>query len=399
MGKTGKAEAPADGKAATADNQKSKDKESKGKKKSSKTEDASRDVKEPVEPVKAEGKISQCPDLILQLILSHLEHTHLFRSQRVSTKWRLNAQNCISKADSVRIRHTFPKSLDDDVFRHIVTKKYNATLIQEVSLHSVPHLTDKVCKHIADYLPSVTSIEILHACNVTDKGLRSLGSLPLKSLRMSHVPITEKGIRSFFDRIGPSLISLDISHCAQVDMDDLAAVISGKAPLLERLNLTRCYGLSDAAVTHIGSITSLKELRLCWMKRVSAKGMLSFVSDQTASAALSVLDLTGCAVSDEVMALLPQKFPKLKTLKLGYCGNLKPAGLENVKLLRHLRVLHLEFTLLDDASLRSLEALKHLRCLSLAGTEYLREKAIDKFRGRSAAHVADYFLAKPKANV
>lgn len=342
-----------------------------------------------------EGPVCRCADPILEFILSLLDHTHLFRSQRVCQRWRSVALSSISKLDHLSFEYAFPTGFDDDILKQLLAKRYTAASVQRVGLRSIPQLTDRGIKIMVEAAPQITFVDIRHALGISDRGFRALAALSLRALTLTHVPITEKGFRGFMDRVGASLVSLNLSHSPALDLDDFAEIIGARAPQLTALCISRCSGLSERAIAGLATLPNLVHLEMAWLKRVSPKGIAQFASP-TSPAPLRSLDLTGNSVRDDAVALIVKSFPKLKSINLSFCSDLTATGLESLKSLKRLEVAHLEFTRLNSSSLRALDSNKKLQQIFVAGTEDLSDRALDKFSLESGIAISRSMFKPPE---
>ncbi|KAK9832578.1 hypothetical protein WJX81_000260 [Elliptochloris bilobata] len=237
-------------------------------------------------------------------------------------------------------------------------------------------LDTKALAQLVTEFSRVESLVLDGAEKLEVEALSSLRRLP--SLRA----LTVKSLAG--ERVGPSLMDyiaqltaltmLALPAC--LSMTGRLAVVSQlqRLPSLLELDLSGCVFLGDIGLARLaGACTGLTSLNLSGMDyNITDEGAAALGARDPATGAhrlghLRELSLSGCVkLSGRGLGRLPAG---LQTLRLGFCSNLKDAGVAEIcTSLTRLRALDLSYCCkLSDAALASLGGLTQISELSLSG--------------------------------
>lgn len=163
----------------------------------------------------------------------------------------------------------------------------------------------------------------------------------LECLHLSHVQPSGDIDWSLFEHLKE--LNLEISNLENSHM-----VSIGHLNLLEHLNLSGCFQISNRGIMHLANLTCLKSLDLSVMNLISHKGLAHL----TGLISLERLNLSFCTnITDDVGPIL-MKFPRLTDLNLGSCHNITNTLLPTLMAIKTLKHLCLVYVKLDTGILK-----------------------------------------------
>jgi hypothetical protein len=187
-------------------------------------------------------------------------------------------------------------------------------------------IKDDHIEMLATRCPELREVEITGCGSLTGAAVaqllchcRKLSKLSLRSCDSLTDCIIPFGTDGSFDNFG--LRALELQNCGYIN--DLAILnIVSRCPNLKDLNLYGCFGLTDGCIGHDGEFAQLQLLNLgnC---RIGASGVGQIAAAATKLRVLilgneheSALAAQGSTVTDEVLACLGQRTPKLEHLDI-----------------------------------------------------------------------------------
>jgi internalin A len=223
--------------------------------------------------------------------------------------------------------------------------------LPRIEVHEVPDdLKDVAAIH--DLAPEISAPKD----NVTDN-VHHVGATldPMKpGIWMKHL----KGLHSLYELVLPQSVTED---------GDLAYLVGLRS--LQMLEANYCK-FTNAGMKSIGTLASLRELRLEGCAAISPEGMkyLSRLDN------LEVLRLSRTPVGDDALKPL-ERLNKLSYLDLSG-ANITDAGLAYLGKIGSLKVIRLDGTQITTAGLHHLDGLVSLRWVSCDGTSITRDAAM-----------------------
>lgn len=165
---------------------------------------------------------------------------------------------------------------------------------------------------------------------------------------------------------------LSLAGCERATDAALATIL--RVTNLTKLRLDRCVRLSDAALEFVAMQTSLRELSIASCKLVGDTG----VAHLAALSELRVVSVERCGrVTDQGLGLALQCWPRLRTLKLGFCFKLSTKSIANIRLCPYLVYLDVRSTRVSSELWRVVASLPKLRALLAAHTQ-LNDEHVSK---------------------
>ncbi|MCM2372772.1 protein kinase domain-containing protein [Aporhodopirellula aestuarii] len=212
----------------------------------------------------------------------------------------------------------------------------------------------------------------LYGPNITDESIDLLAAnRQLQFLSLDSTKMTENGISGLVDL--PHLDRIEFWKMPQITGDVTKSL--ARMPSLKHLVSKHCglYGPGLERL-HDRPITGLNLGHHAVDADVLERYVLPFQ-------ALRVLDFAGSPIDDDAIALFP-RLENLTSLHLGYNQQWKGPGLESIKRIPTLRVLHLDASAADDSSLKHLAGATQLRDLILRKTS-VSDDSIETLRALS----------------
>ena len=226
-------------------------------------------------------------------------------------------------------------------------------VLEKLNLSQCFNLTDAGIMGFLNKTGETLKILNLSGTSVSFSNVGSLTcSFPmLEKLNLSEGSnLTEAGIIGFLNKTGETLKNLDLRG-TYVSFSNVGS-LTCSFPVLEKLNLSQCFNLTDAGImgflnktgetqkilnlnyseisfSNIGSLTSsfpvLEELNLSECSNLTDAGIMGFLNKTGET--LKILNLSGTSVSFSNVGSLTCSFPMLEKLKLLRCENLTDAGI------------------------------------------------------------------------
>ena len=274
-------------------------------------------------------------------------------------------------------------------------------------------VTDKAAKYIANGLRFLASLELCGCPNISDAGLKRLGSITslerlsvrgcdaltdsglqaLQSLRSLKIldasfcsKISGTGVLDIKQKARGSspkqhplqLVSLDLSSCRVTDAE--AHLVSQLSSLLS-LSLHDCH-VSSAGLASISKLTSLTEIDIAENRLVTSEGLTGLGSCTN----LKKLILTGCnQIADSGILGALEKLRGLTVLHLGGCREITDSSMAAIAAQTGLEDLNLGgCTALTDDGLRALSRLSRLHTLVLRGCRGVTDLSMYEVQGLSS---------------
>jgi serine/threonine protein kinase/Leucine-rich repeat (LRR) protein len=250
--------------------------------------------------------------------------------------------------------------------------------LEVLSLESTA-VTDAGLKKLAGFT-NLRELSLADCERISDAGLQCLGNLrQLQNLNLTHTQITDAALAAVATL--SDLRQLSLMHCIHISDAGLAQLRTLKQ--LQKLDLS-LTGVSDSGLEHIKELPQLKELVLTatdvkGLQHVSQLRNLQILNlhdtkitdtclqDLKNLSRLRSLDLSQTKVTDEGLATVAAH-SELRDLYLWDCEKIGDPGVQHLKDLQHLQVLHLEGTGVTDVGLQHLKNLRQLEKLLLGHT-------------------------------
>ncbi len=235
-----------------------------------------------------------------------------------------NNSKIFNACQEIRKEATY-HNITDEYLEKLCSKAPN---LETLHLIDCKKLTDKGLKYLSS-LKKLKNLSVKHAKHkqLTNTGLKHLGSLPLQTLDLSDCKwLDEEGLKHLTSL---PLHTLDLSDCDKLKSDSLKYIAS--LPL-HTLKLSYCDGLTDESLKYLSSLP-LKTLDLSSCDWLIGTG-LRYLS----SLPLHTLNLRGCEeLTDEGLKHLGSL--PLQTLDVSCCNKLTDEGLKHLNPLS-LQTLH-----------------------------------------------------------
>lgn len=198
------------------------------------------------------------------------------------------------------------------------------------------HLNVEGCKSVDDAavevlcpLSGLLSLNMSHCCQVTDDGLLKLAT-NCPSLMLLNADgisrITDRAVCGLIERLGSQLVSLELDGEQLTDASFRAV---GRCSRLETLSISYAENLTDASLTYIKELRTLRRLKLRRGPHLTAKGLGSLFQGDNLHH-LVTLELDSLALDDQALALLVKGCPQLQVLSLPWCWDITEAGLASI---------------------------------------------------------------------
>eukprot|EP00981_Chlorochromonas_danica_P008794 scaffold2312_cov165-Ochromonas_danica.AAC.34 len=206
-------------------------------------------------------------------------------------------------------------------------------LIEQLELSGCDKITDAGLRVLGNNCHALTSLDISRAKAVSDVGIASLarGCPQLRTLRCS----------GLFLLSDPSLASYRPGRALEAWEEVIGvAAISKQCPNMEMLDLSGCFRLNRFIGQFLCNLSGLIHLNLKGCNQCLPTSLLALAP---AVPRLEVLNLSDCgkAVTNKVLQAFAQHCPKIASLYLCRCEDIKEAGIKAVSNLNQLKLLDL----------------------------------------------------------
>jgi predicted transcriptional regulator len=237
--------------------------------------------------------------------------------------------------------------------------------IQELSKHfskdfSIEALQTSLVERYASKLSVQQLIALSQFCSSSVKkfDLRNLEGL------------TDRQLASLVEAY-PMLQTLDLSGCYQITDKGLASL--AKLEHLQTLHLSECREITDQGLVLLVPLPHLQALNLSGCYQITDQGLTLLAKLQQ----LQTLDLSFCTrIADQGLAFLA-KLQQLQTLNVSFCSQITAQGLASLTQLKNLQTLNLSFCpQITDQELALLAPLLHLRELDLSFCNQITDKGL-----------------------
>lgn len=260
----------------------------------------------------------------------------------------LNLKGCFNVTDS-GIGHAFTKCLP---------------FLTVLDLSLCKQITDTSLGKIAEFLRSLELLDLAGCCNITNTGLL-LCSWGLPKLRYLNLRscrhISDAGILHLTGLSNNSkglgnkgLTTLCLQDCQKITDNALRHISKGLVNL-ECLNLSFCGSITEAGLSHLASIRSLRELNLRSCEGVNDEGIahlavgglnlvsldVSFCDKITDNALnhisnglhhLQNLGLNTSRITDDGLCTITRHLRELRVLNIGQCTQITDQAIESIAL-------------------------------------------------------------------
>lgn len=298
--------------------------------------------------------------------------------------------------------------------------------LSELLLRDVP-LNDSRLAEVLSRLPALERLTLHRAHGITDESLAAVAELDnLQVLALIDAPITGTGLQRLKRRT--SLRSLDLRDCTGLqaedyrvlrDIDSLTGLklggpniddatidvvleiprlnslaiedapvsaaaiqrLSSGPELAERIRslvLTRCYGVTDEALSVLVELPNLGTLsiRECPVSGAFLMSLAEVPSERLPP--LKTLVIRQAFLSEQAVAVLPQLAANLKWLDLSGT-TLSTSSMEAIAKISQLQTLRLAGCSLDDEAIRPIQSLTNLITLDLSDNVGITDKSATIF--------------------
>lgn len=228
----------------------------------------------------------------------------------------------------------------------------------------------------------VKKLDLRNLEGLTDRQLASLVlAYPmLQALDLSGCyQITDGGLASLAKL--DHLKALHLAGCREVT--DQGLVLLAPLPHLQALDLSGCYQITDLGLALLAKLQQLQTLDLSFCTRIADRGLIELAKLQQ----LQTLNLSFCfQMTDQGLVSLA-KLQQLQTLNLSFCSQITDEGLTQLAPLPHLQALDLSFcNQITDKGLQFLAQLANLQTLHLSGCDQITEEGLKSIKVKNIIH-------------
>ncbi|MDP2437576.1 MAG: hypothetical protein Q8P67_17675 [archaeon] len=210
----------------------------------------------------------------------------------------------------------------------IKTTAETSPLLHTLVLDHCIQITDSSLLAIAQHCTLLKDLSLRGCKNISNSAIAAFPKrCTLERIDISgNELVCDDGLISIALTAPLFLTSIEISHCINITDRSIAALAKG-CFCLQTLNVAGCRRITDQGATHLASLSALEYLNLgfCW--RLTDASVCVLVRTL---ANLVELCLSGTSVTQAVLLAIPQtKLSKsLKSLLLSSCERVDPTGIE-----------------------------------------------------------------------
>lgn len=199
--------------------------------------------------------------------------------------------------------------------------------LEGLLVHQSPRLDLETTQIMVDNCPGIKELRLSEVGKLDDEFMRILAKLPLEHLDLSSTRITDDGVEEILSAVGPSLISLNLSHIESLT-DRTAQSIAQHCTKLERLALSNIDISNEAGAA---LFTARKGLTHVDMEKGHdlSDAALAALLDGSAETLVSLSILGWREVSTAALGDL-KRCRNLRYLDVGWCRQFTNFSLKDV---------------------------------------------------------------------
>eukprot|EP01038_Epipyxis_sp_PR26KG_P005892 gene5892-8130_t len=232
-----------------------------------------------------------------------------------------------------------------------LTNQHMCTSLVSLNLTDCIFLTDQGLKGISERCRQVDTL-ILTGCDaVTDRGLQHLmndklcssSNLPccdsIKRLSLQNCgKVTSSGVINLLSFCG-ILEDLNLSGLSHIIDDSFIHQLCTLCPSINKLNLTKCYQISNLALCHIADFLWCEELNLSGCSKVTDSGIE--VLTEANNGIFNLLLNNNEHITDQSLLAIKRNCKSIKRVEIKECQNVNQSVIQELKLtFRTLKLIH-----------------------------------------------------------